>query len=305
MENRIFISKLFLVCAFIACLHLAIIPWIDGTALVYFPKFSSEKQHSLVLGTSRASQAILPSVLKDSLSKNIYNYAFNGTMSPFGDVYTHAILQKLDNEKKDGTFIICVDPWSISIGLDSITGKESIIEERSALNNLRTFNGYPNLEYVYREYHQGWGSFAFNKWRNTSTTTGHDDGWIEVTREIDSTEMAKRKKVKAEGFRNSIPKSRFSDYRFLKLTQLIEILNARGTVYIVRLPVSEVFFEIENEYMPDFDSLMNHLASQSKSSYFQMQPLSTQMIFNDGHHINQSKGPLCTALIAHWIKQQE
>jgi len=305
MTNRIFITKLFLVCAFILGIHLAVIPWIDGTTLVYFHKFSSPPQTSLILGTSRASQAVLPSILRDSLNKEVFNYAFNGTMSPFGDVYNRAIQQKLEEGTETGTFIICADPWAISLGVDSVTGKESIIEERSSLKSMKTFNGYPNLEYVYREYNQGWGSIAYNRWRNTSTTYGHEDGWIEVNRAVDLEEIEKRTKVKAKGFQNSIPKSHFSEYRYTKLKELIQLLEPHGNVYIVRLPVSEVFYQIENQYMPEFDSLMTDLTKQYNVPYFQMQSHSDNMIFNDGHHINHSKGPLCTSLIAQWIKKQE
>jgi hypothetical protein len=304
MERKTFILKLIAVTLFAAIIHVAMIPLIDGATMIYYHKCSSNQQQNLIIGTSRASQAIMPSVLKDSLGIDILNFAFNGTTSPYGQVYSNAIHQKIEQKTTDGTFIVCVDPWSLRVLKDSITGEEEFPEEKNILNKIHSFNGYPNLEYIAQDYHQGWGNIAFTRWRKNTSVTGHEDGWIEVTRVINSEEIEKRTKGKANGFRSTLRDSKISQYRIDEMKKLIADLNQRGTVCLVRLPVSETIFEIESEFFPGFDSLIETISGSNRIHYFNMQQLHTEMIFNDGHHINRSYAPKCTAMIASWIKQK-
>jgi hypothetical protein len=303
MEQKKFIIKLVVVGMFALLLHAAMIPLVDGTTLIYFHKCSSEKQQNLIIGTSRASQAIMPSVIKDSLGIDVLNFAFNGTTSPYGEVYSRAIEEKIDKKTSGGTFIVCVDPWSLRVMTDSLTGEEEFPEEKNILNKLNTFNGYPNVEFILKDYNQGWGNIAYTRWRKNASVNGHDDGWIEVTREINSKEIEKRTKGKADGFRNSLRDSRISQYRIDEMTRLIEKLSDKGQVFLVRLPVSETIFKIEQDFYPSFDSLITSIASSNQLAYFNMQPLHEEMIFNDGHHINRDFAPKCTAMITSWIKQ--
>jgi hypothetical protein len=303
MEKRTFILKLAAVCSFIVLLHAAMIPFVDGTILIYFHKCSSPKQNSLIIGTSRASQALMPSVFKDSLDIDILNFAFNGTTSPYSKVYSHAINEKLADNSSKGTFILCVEPWSIGELLDSITGETKFPEEKNILNKLHFFNGYPNVEFIAKDYDQGWGNIAYTRWRKNSSITGHEDGWIEVMREIDSTEIVKRTKGKADGMRSTLNNFRLSAERLDELKQLIAQLENRGEVYLVRLPVSSTIFEIEEQFYPAFDSLITSISNDYNAPYFNMQPLNEEMVFNDGHHINREYSPKCSSMIASWMKE--
>jgi hypothetical protein len=303
MEKKTFILKIAAVSSFIVLLHAAMIPFVDGTILIYFHKCSSPKQHSLIIGTSRASQSLMPSVFKDSLGIDILNFAFNGTTSPYSKVYTHAIEEKLGDNSAKGTFILCVEPWSIGVLRESITGETKYPEEKNILSKLHFFNGYPNIEFIAQDYDKGWGNIAYTRWRKNSSITGHEDGWIEVMREIDSTEIVKRAKGKADGMRSSLPNFSFSADRMNELKQLIAQLRKRGEVFLVRLPVSKSIFEIEEELNPTFDSLITSISNTYNSYYFNMQPLHEEMIFNDGHHINREYAPKCSSIIASWIKE--
>jgi len=304
MERTKFIIKLCAVCLIALAAHAAMIPLVDGNTLIYFHKCSSPKQRNLIIGTSRASQAIMPSVLKDSLGIDILNFAFNGTTSPYGKVYAHAIEEKLDDTVANGTFIICVDPWSLRVMNDSITGEEEFPEEKNILNKLNSFNGYPNIEFIIKDYHQGWGNIAYTRWRQNSSVNGHKDGWIEVTREINEKEIEKRTKGKADGFRNSLRDSKIAAYRIDEMKEIIARLSTKGKVYLVRLPVSETIFNIEEEFYPSFDSLIIDISRSNDAPYLNMQSLHKEMVFNDGHHINRSYAPKCTAIISNWMKQQ-
>lgn len=304
MERKTFTLKLCVVSILILFAHIAMIPLVDGTTLIYFHKCSSPKQQNLIIGTSRASQAIMPSVMKDSLGIDILNFAFNGTTSPYGKVYAHAIDEKLIENATEGTFIVCVDPWSLRVMNDSITGEEEFPEEKNILNKLNSFNGYPNVEFIVKDYHQGWGNIAYTRWRKNSSVNGHEDGWIEVTRDIDEKEIEKRTKGKADGFRKSLRDSKIASYRIDEMKLIIEKLSNRGNVFLVRLPVSETIFQIEQKFYPSFDSLITSISQRHNAPYFNMQSLHQELVFNDGHHINRSYAPKCTAMISAWMKQQ-
>lgn len=303
MENRTFILKLSVICVFVLALHAAMIPLVDGTAMIYYYKCSSPPQSNLIIGTSRGSQAIKPSILKDSLGIDFLNFAFNGATSPYGKVYTHAILRKINPNTQGGRFIVCVDPWALRVIRDSLTGKTELPEESHILNKIHSFNLSPNIEFIAQDYNHGWGNIAYSRLRKNSPINGHKDGWIEVDRDINPEDMVIREKGKADGFRNSLSKSYLSDYRLQELSALIKTLNNFGSVYLVRLPIGDNIFAIENEFCPTFDSMMDSLAQLHHTDYLNMQPYSSQMIFNDGHHINRTKAPLCTSIIANWIEK--
>jgi hypothetical protein len=244
----------------------------------------------------------MPSVFKDSLGIDMLNFAFNGTTSPYSKVYSHAINEKLAINSSDGTFILCVEPWSIGELLDSISGETKFPEEKNILNKLHFFNGYPNIEFIAKDYDQGWGNIAYSRWRKNSSITGHEDGWIEVMRAIDSTDIVKRTKGKADGMRSTLTNFRVSPERLNELQKLIAQLENRGDVYLVRLPVSKTIFEIEEAFYPAFDSLMASISNTHNAAYFNMQPFHEEMIFNDGHHINREYSPKCSSILASWIK---
>ena len=80
----------------------------------YF-KFSSPKSSSMILGTSRALQGLVPQAIDSVTGRNdLLNFAFTLGNSPYGKVYLDAIKKKIDRSKKNGIFILAVDPWAIS-----------------------------------------------------------------------------------------------------------------------------------------------------------------------------------------------
>ena len=51
----------------------------------FYIRFTTPEQSSLILGTSRAAQGILPAVLNEKLSRNdFFSYSFSGNISPYG-----------------------------------------------------------------------------------------------------------------------------------------------------------------------------------------------------------------------------
>ena len=129
----------------IILLHLGLALLADGTTDDYYLKFSSPKQSSLILGTSRAKQGIIPSVLSSSIENvdyQMFNFSFTLKSSPFGLVYYNAIKQKIDLESKDGCFIVTVDPWSIS---EKICDLNKSPDSLSVLLGISDFTSKPNF----------------------------------------------------------------------------------------------------------------------------------------------------------------
>ena len=80
----------------------------------FYFKFTTPKQSSMILGTSRALQGLIPEIINKELNIDIYNYAFTVMNSSYGPSYLNSIKKKLNKNSKDGVFILAVDPWSIS-----------------------------------------------------------------------------------------------------------------------------------------------------------------------------------------------
>ncbi|RZK48424.1 MAG: hypothetical protein EOO59_16825, partial [Hymenobacter sp.] len=97
-----------------------------GYVDAFYARFASPPAGSLVLGTSRAAQAILPSALAARLGRHYdgpwLNYAFTLAESPYGPGYLSSIRRKLAAGTTQGLFILAVDPWSLSLpkGLEHV-----------------------------------------------------------------------------------------------------------------------------------------------------------------------------------------
>jgi hypothetical protein len=66
---------------------------------------------------------------------------------------------------------------------------------------------------------------------------------------------------------------------------MIEHLRKYGNIHLVRLPTSTEMLKLENEMMPEFNTIMNKLASSSDVNYINMSELSSRVITIDGNHI--------------------
>ena len=92
----------------------------DGTTDEFYIRFTTPEQNSMIVGTSRAAQDILPAVIDSVLNNNhlagaSFNYAFTVAHSPYGPAYYESIKKKLNKNSKEGKFIVAVDPWSLSL----------------------------------------------------------------------------------------------------------------------------------------------------------------------------------------------
>ncbi len=293
-----FLSRL----SFLMILCLIVIIYIfskaNGYTDAYYLRFTTPKQNSLILGTSRAAQAIQPSVLDSILGNRIYNFAFTNRQSPYGSVYYESIKKKINKESKNGIFIVAISPWSISSITEDPNNYKNFREVDLCLDNTSIVNMNPNIQYLLNNYSEPYYKLLFEK--NKSNVFLHNDGWLEVSVEMDSVSVHKRLETKINTY-NNLTNYEFSTYRLGYLENIVNYLQQYGKVYLVRLPVHEKILEIENKIMPDFEDKISAAINHS-SGYYNFTTTGHLYSYTDGNHLYKTSGYDISVLIAELIK---
>ena len=312
---KLFVRHIFLFLSIVALLHLGLAFIADVTTDDYYLKFSSPKQSSLILGTSRAKQGIIPSVLSSSIENSnlsIFNFSFTLKSSPFGLVYYNAIKQKIDLESKDGCFIVTVDPWSLS---KKISDVNKTPDSLSVLFGISDFTSQPNFKYLFKQFPHGWGRILLNRIEKPilkyyssqldSSLTGafsmlDNDGWLDVYTPLDSAFVKRKEAEIFESYRNKSNYQTGSESRIEYLDTIVEFLSNHGKVYVVRLPVHKKMLSIEQQYMPDFNNKISNALLKSKG-YLDFSTLDNEYSYTDGNHLTKTSAKEVTQHIGEWI----
>jgi hypothetical protein len=312
---KLFVRHIILFLSIVALLHLGLAFIADVTTDDYYLKFSSPKQSSLILGTSRAKQGIIPSVLSSSIENSnlsIFNFSFTLKSSPFGLVYYNAIKQKIDLESKDGCFIVTVDPWSLS---KKISDVNKTPDSLSVLFGISDFTSQPNFKYLFKQFPHGWGRILLNRIEKPilkyyssqldSSLTGafsmlDNDGWLDVYTPLDSAFVKRKEAEIFELYRNKSNYQTGSESRIDYLDTIVEFLSNHGEVYVVRLPVHKKMLSIEQQYMPDFNSKISNALLKSKG-YLDFSTLDNEYSYTDGNHLTKTSAKEVTQHIGEWI----
>lgn len=273
----------------VGLLHLLAAYVAGGKIDPFYQRFTTPLQKSLILGTSRAAQGILPEVINNGfrdtdLELPIYNFAFTNLHSPYGSAYLKAIKVKLDPKTKNGLFILSVDPWSLSVRNEG--DEEPIFREKKlVLGNINCYTCYPNFDYLFRFYDKTWGRIIWDHFTNKEMVL-QKNGWLEVTIPMDEKSIQKRTREKIYQYQYSqFPTVHFSQKRIAYLSKIIDFLKLHGTVYLVRIPVIKEILNIENNLVPDFDEQMHRLATSREVVYFNLMEQTNSLIFTDGNHL--------------------
>jgi len=272
----------------------------NGYTDPFYIRFTTPKQQNLILGTSRAAQGVQPEVLKNAFNRNFNNYSFTIAHSPFGATYLESIKNKLDHDQKDGIFIITVDPWSISSTTLSPNDSLNFRELELCLSNTPKVDRDPNYTYLLRNLK---GKYRELVIRKKAGLYLHNDGWLEISINMDSAIAEKRIAERVEMYRTTnLPYYQFSSLRLEYLQKTIEFLNQHGNVYLVRLPLHPDMMDIDNLLMPDFNEKIEQLAPQTKG-YYDMTIFNDEFSYTDGNHLYKESGKIVTNKIAKWIKE--
>ncbi len=261
-------------------------PYLDA----FYARFTAPPAASLVLGTSRAAQAVLPGVLQARLSGRYagpwLNYAFTLYQSPYGPSYLASIRRKLAPGTRQGLFVLAVDPWSLSVARPKVAGQAvGFPEDQLMIGQLHQVSQNPNFGYLAHY-------LNFPLYRallhDTATVVErlHPDGWLEIALPSPLTTPARTRQREAERlatYRQQAASNQPSVARLASLRALIEFLKEHGQVVLVRVPTGSAMTALEATYQPGFDQLMQRTGDSLGVPYFNYagQPYLT----TDGNHL--------------------
>ncbi|WP_425390369.1 hypothetical protein [Ekhidna sp.] len=270
----------------------------------FYNRFTSKRQESLILGSSRAAQGIIPNTINKNIGSNLFNYSFTLNNSPYGPIYNNSILRKLsEQERNDSFFILEVNPWSLSTNRTNETDNpEKFIENNLFLDKMKFVNSKPNIEYVLKCYKRPYYSILYNYIIPNSMYL-HADGWLEINIDMTEPEVARRKFAKLSSYLKKLNRSKLSESRIDYLRILISKLKGYGKVSLVRLPVSPELLNIEEKYAPNFDHLMNEIASDYNVNFINLKSLSPQVMTTDGNHLYKESGEFISGILADSLKK--
>lgn len=281
----------------------------DGSADESYLKFTSSKQESLIIGSSRAGQGLQPNILNETLGLTFYNYAFSIRNSPYGKPYFRSIKKKVDTKTTTGRFIVCVNPWTISSTTIDPEDNLHFREIGSAIDLTNFVSINPNVEYIVESYQQKNMNFILKKFRKGDYQTFfvHDDGWLEVVIESDMFPTKERTQNKINSYKDKLENeySGVSLNRLQYLEKTIEFLKPKGKVYLLRIPVNNEMLEIENQLISDFDKKMESISESFNINYINEMPNRNQYEYTDGHHLTIDSGKRFSKVIAKRILEIE
>ena len=257
-----------------------------------YKRFTSGTKSSLIVGTSRSAQGIVPEVVNAKLAPEafdlpIYNFSFNVGTSPYGETYYKAIKKKLQfNPDTTSLFIVSVDPFSLSTerGQDA----KGFREDSRCLKRVRVYTR-PQLWYMllYCRPHQ---------WVSNHSSILHEDGWLEVNGiMMDSLSIDERLEKKMTEYEQYEISS--SSYRLEWLRATVELMKQNGSVFMCRIPVSNEMQEWEDQCWPDFDEDMNAMAREAGIEYYSFSSASGQYRTTDGNHLYYEDGKIFTSML--------
>lgn len=281
----------------------------NGNSDPYYLKLTTPLQQSMILGSSKAAQGLQPSVFNEVIypdnNKHFYNYSFSLDDSPFGPEYLKSIKKKLDPSTKDAIFVITIDPWSLSGGKEEITDTLQFREADGCLANSRSVTMSPNIFYLLNAYNPSYYQILLSL-KLQKREFLKKDGWLEIRVPMDSVSVKKRTIVKVQYYvETMLNEYNFSPTRLEYLAKTIEFLQKHGTVYLVRLPVTEEIFAVDDQYMPDFDSKMMHLADKYNLQYYNYRTQDHVFDYTDGNHLFKTSGEVVSRQLSEWILKNQ
>jgi hypothetical protein len=267
----------------------------------FYHRFTTPKGKSLILGTSRSAQGIKPSVINQRITLHdnpVINHSFAIGPSSFGPNYLREIRQKIDPDATNGLHIISVDPWSLTKDMDNVeddTARFYEVRQKLFVGNLESSSSNPNFGYL-RNYWTNRFSVFENLFKSVinykKRIVLHDDGWLEVHIPLDTAMINQR--IKESTAEYAEQEVMISATRMEYLHEIIRFLNDKGTVILVRMPVSLPMAHLERSRFPDFSQMIRVIAEENNVYFFDFFDLSGQFQTVDTHHLYKKESDLFT-----------
>lgn len=251
----------------------------------YYRKLLNTHEGSLIMGDSRAGQGVEPDILNDTSFLPFYNFAFTIGHCPWGDPYNKLIKKKFSGKAYDSNrvFILSVSPWTLQ-GIED----NPFPEAKLFTGNLFLDLYNPNFEYLIRFYENPLLDPLFNAGsKNYVTMNGRNT----VIKNEDSKPDIKKKHERLNEYTSWLKtKGGISEHRLKSLEELIGYLSNYGHVFLVRIPVGEVFEEMEKTHFAEFDSIIQSRFSEIPYLNYVSDKDKTAYEFTDGCHLTKNSG---------------
>jgi hypothetical protein len=269
----------------------------------FYYRFTTPKAPSMILGGSRAAQAIKPGIINELIctdENKIINHAFALGVSSYGPNYLREITKKLDKTSNNGLFIISAVPWSLSIESDFVDDSTTFFEVENNLfvGNLKSSDSNPNFDYLLNHWVNKFEPFVriFKYMINyQGMSVLHKDGWLEITTRTDSAYITERVRESSEEYMEK--RFKLSSIRLDYLEKIIRYLDKYGEVVLIRMPVSKQMQEIEDLRFPEFDNIIQQIANKNSIHYFNFFNMSGQFLTIDTHHLYKKDGERFTYIL--------
>ena len=278
-----------------------------------YSKFTHETP-SLILGLSREHYGLDPETVDRELSEVNYegpfqNFAFEKSQSPYGEVYLHAILEKLPSQTMDGIFILGVSPGSFSAA-NRLKTPEEILEFDSGtmLGKMTRYNSDPNLEFVRKCYGRSLykGLFPHD---HRVTSTFHENGWEEFRLygpgyEITAEDIRYWQDETVKGYTKlaGVIPEHISSYRLEWFSKTIDSLQKHGRVFLLRVPMHRGVLALEDQVWPSFDRQMDSIALLKSVPYLNYRDRTEEFETYDGSHLHSESAKAFSRDVARTIK---
>lgn len=281
--------------------------FIGGEDDNYYRRFTTPPASSLIVGSSRCAQGIVPEEINKkgiTQGNGIFNYCFTNGHSPFGPYYLRSIRKKLSTEKR-GLFLVEVNPWTISRRKNTDEGKVKSFREASRFISDMAIVNYmnPNMEYIVKHYSGPYGYDIIEDLLSIrrSHTYLKRSGWLRVDIDMSDRKVKKRLSTKVRQYENLSERWSFSELRLRFLRKTVSTLGSEGKVYMIRMPVSEKMKTVETNYLPTFDEKMSNIAKVAGVKYLNYIDQSGEYSTTDGNHLWKKDARRFSARIANRI----
>lgn len=252
----------------------------SGRADANYAKVSSSVQRNLILGTSKAAQGLNPYALKKYTNIEFYNFAFSVFASPYGPDYTNCILRKLDTTVTRQTFLLAIDPWSLTVQREVGKNPLKFRERNGFLTRGAQVTGTPNFSYLLHHYESKYYKLFFPD----SLIRVHDNGWLQVNLDLSKEGIERRTSFTLDSYLKKAREQVISHTRLTGLIELVSTLKKYGKVYLIRLPVHPELYQLEDRLSPHFNSLVNPAVSLA-DGYLDFSGENHNYDYTDGVHL--------------------
>ena len=278
---KIFAKILLLVLPSAIAVIFTIDHYSHGYIDVHYSKIRGEGK-SLIIGTSRASQGIIPEICAKNIKYEgpLLNFAFTSFNSPYCEAYYNAIQKKMDPIVKNGIFILEIDPLGLT---DNSNEKAS----SKLLSQQLLMHGDPNYEYIYRNVNPFYNLVLKNNEENPYCIA-HKNGWVQVKIEQDSLAATRRGQEKLTAILKEISYCTLSNSKLHWLEKTISLLKTHGKVILIRMPAWQPIIDVEKNAFPTLNVRIDSICANNNVPYFDYTNLNNVYHYIDGNHLNNN-----------------